>query len=49
MVGAAYKRLGGPKAFGAILTPAEVRAIAAAYSPSAEQLQPHPWQGLVGS
>jgi hypothetical protein len=43
----AYRRLGGPDAFGASLTAAQVRAIAAAYSPRSVRLRPHPWQSLV--
>jgi hypothetical protein len=37
-----YSLLGGPAAFGGTLTEAEVQALARAYSPSAEQLHPHP-------
>lgn len=37
-----YRQLGGEPAFGATLTQAEVNALARAYSPTAEQLHPHP-------
>jgi hypothetical protein len=39
---AGYEKLGGARAFGAALTPAEVDALAGAYSPAAERLHPHP-------
>jgi hypothetical protein len=39
---AGYKKLGGARAFGASLTPAEVDALAGAYSPATERLHPHP-------
>ncbi len=39
---AGYQKLGGPAAFGATLTEAEVDALAAAYSPASERLHPHP-------
>jgi hypothetical protein len=39
---AGYLQLGGAPAFGAMLTQAEVDALARAYSPAAEQLYPHP-------
>jgi hypothetical protein len=39
---AGYKKLGGPAAFGAMLTQAEVDALAGAYSPASERLHPHP-------
>jgi hypothetical protein len=42
-----YERLGAAKAFGASLTPAEVRSIAAVYSPSADRLTPHLWRQLL--
>jgi hypothetical protein len=38
----AYEQLGGPAAFGATLTPSEIRALAAAYSIPAVRLEPHP-------
>jgi hypothetical protein len=47
MLAQAYKRLGGAKAFGHALTPAQVAAIEHAYSPAGDRLTPHPWQGLV--
>jgi hypothetical protein len=37
-----YDKLGGPKAFGATLTEAEVETLARAYSRAAERLYPHP-------
>jgi hypothetical protein len=37
----AYQNLGGPSAFGESLTPAEVNAVAAAYSEAAARLRPH--------
>jgi hypothetical protein len=37
----AYKKLGGPAAFGAALTQAEVDALAATYSESSDRLHPH--------
>ena len=37
-----YDKLGGPQAFGATLTEAEVEALARVYSPAAERLYPHP-------
>jgi hypothetical protein len=37
-----YRQLGGGPTFGATLTQAEVNALARAYSPTAEQLHPHP-------
>jgi hypothetical protein len=39
---AGYLKLGGSEAFGAKLTAAEVDALARAYSPQAERLDPHP-------
>jgi hypothetical protein len=42
-----YERLGAAKAFGASLTPAQVRSIVAAYSPSADLLTPHLWRQLL--
>lgn len=36
-----YKKLGGPEAFGAKLTQAEVEALASAYSEPADRLYPH--------
>lgn len=39
---AGYKKLGGARAFGAMLTQAEVDALASAYSPASERLHPHP-------
>lgn len=42
-----YERLGAAKAFGASLTPAQVKSIVAAYSPSAELLTPHLWRQLL--
>jgi hypothetical protein len=39
---AGYTSLGGAPAFGGTLSEAEVRALARAYSPAAEQLHPHP-------
>jgi hypothetical protein len=38
----AYRKLGGPAAFGATLTAARVEALARAYSIPATRLQPHP-------
>jgi hypothetical protein len=38
----AYRKLGGGAAFGAALTPADVEALARAYSGSATRLEPHP-------
>jgi hypothetical protein len=43
----AYRRLGGAKVFGHTLTPSQVVLLARAYSPGADRLTPHPWQGLV--
>lgn len=40
-VGAAYRQLGGEKAFGASLTPADVLEVERAYSEAAVQLKPH--------
>ncbi|HTZ65560.1 MAG TPA: hypothetical protein VMB51_15760 [Solirubrobacteraceae bacterium] len=37
----AYQNLGGPSAFGKSLTPAEVNAVAAAYSEASARLRPH--------
>lgn len=37
----AYENLGGPSAFGESLTPAEVNAVAAAYSEASARLRPH--------
>ena len=37
-----YEKLGGPQAFGAALTQAQVNALAAAYSIPAVRLEPHP-------
>ncbi len=37
----AYENLGGPSAFGGSLTPAEVNAVAAAYSEASARLRPH--------
>jgi hypothetical protein len=37
-----YEKLGGPRAFGAALTQAEVNALAGAYSIPAVRLEPHP-------
>lgn len=42
----AYKRLGGPEAFGATLTQAQVDALASAYSIPAVRLQPHPGRAI---
>jgi hypothetical protein len=42
-----YERLGAAKTFRSSLTPAEVRSIAAAYSPSADRLRPHLWRQLL--
>ncbi len=39
---AGYQKLGGPAAFGAALTQAEVERLAAAYSEPAARLHPHP-------
>ena len=39
---AGYTALGGASAFGGALTQAEVDALAGAYSPATERLQPHP-------
>jgi hypothetical protein len=39
---AGYKKLGGPAAFGAELSPAEVNSLAEAYSEPSCRLQPHP-------
>jgi hypothetical protein len=41
----AYRHLGGARAFGASLTPAEARALARAYSIPAVRLAPHPGPG----
>jgi hypothetical protein len=38
----AYRKLGGGAAFGAALTPADVEALARAYSSPATRLEPHP-------
>jgi hypothetical protein len=45
---AGYGKLGGPTAFGAALTQAEVDALASVYSEANERLHPHP-PVLVGS
>jgi hypothetical protein len=37
-----YEKLGGPQAFGAALTQAQVNALAGAYSIPAARLEPHP-------
>jgi hypothetical protein len=39
---AAYRKLGGGGAFGAALTPADVEALASAYSSATTRLEPHP-------
>jgi hypothetical protein len=39
---AAYRKLGGSDAFGAALTPADVEALARAYSGATTRLEPHP-------
>lgn len=39
---AAYRKLGGGGAFGAALTPADVEALAHAYSSATTRLEPHP-------
>jgi hypothetical protein len=49
MIERAYERLGGPKEFRAMLTKAQVKELARAYSPAGVRLEPHPWEGLVGS
>ncbi len=38
---AAYKKLGGPAAFGSALTQAEVESLAATYSEASDRLHPH--------
>ncbi len=43
---AAYRKLGGGAAFGAALTPAEVEALAHAYSSATTRLEPHPAAGV---
>jgi hypothetical protein len=45
-IAAAYKKLGGPAAFGAELTAASVAALAHAYSIPAVRLAPHPAPSL---
>lgn len=40
-----YEKLGGPQAFGAALTQAQVNALAGAYSIQAVRLEPHPGGG----
>jgi hypothetical protein len=47
MVQQAYKRLGGAKRFGPMLTQAQVADLARAYAAPADRLRPHPWQRLV--
>jgi hypothetical protein len=42
----AYRKLGGGGAFGAALTPAEVEALASAYSSATVRLEPHPKAGV---
>ncbi len=42
-----YERLGAGRAFGASLTPAQVRSIVAVYSPKACRLVPHLWRELL--
>ncbi len=42
----AYAKLGGAPAFGARLTPADIDAIAAVYSPGTARLEPRPARGL---
>jgi hypothetical protein len=42
---AAYRKLGGPAAFAAALTPHEVQALAQAYSEASDRLHPH--EGVV--
>lgn len=37
----AYKKLGGPAAFGAVLTQAEIEALAQSYSEPSDRLHPH--------
>jgi hypothetical protein len=44
-----YAQLGGARAFGALLRPAEVKAIASFYSPAAARLMPKPPPQAVGS
>lgn len=41
-VATGYNQLGGPEAFGAALTQAQVNALAAAYSIPRVRLEPHP-------
>ncbi len=43
----AYRKLGGPSAFGALLTQSQVEALALAYSIPAVRLEPHPAPGVV--
>ncbi len=43
----AYRKLGGAPAFGALLTPGQVEALACAYSIPATRLAPHPPAGLA--
>lgn len=47
MLQKAYARLGGKHGFRGALTPQQVAELSAAYSPAAQQLRPHPWEGLV--
>jgi hypothetical protein len=42
----AYRKLGGGEAFGAALTPAEVEALAQAYTGASTRLEPHPAPGV---
>ncbi len=43
-----YEKLGGPEAFGAALTQAQVNALANAYSIPATRLEPHPSEATKG-
>jgi hypothetical protein len=43
----AYRKLGGPPAFGSTLTPGQVEALVRAYSIPATRLAPHPRAGLA--
>lgn len=44
---ASYEHLGEAEEFGSALTSAEVESIVKAYSPEADELQPHDWQELA--
>ncbi len=47
VVQSAYRKLGGPSAFGASLTPSQVEALTRAYSTSGALLEPHPAPSVV--